>query len=395
VRFNLFDPSHCGFPRPRVSLLPLLGWRSLGKPNSAEGMLLQDDKKVGHFARGRYALHAAYSLAGVGASGGLLAPSYHCRTMLDPAIRLGAEIRLYPLGHKLAPDLSKIREIISNSQIPIKAILATHYFGMPQNLVELSDLCQEHGISLIEDCAHAIVTGRRSDLIGQYGQYVVSSPYKFFPCADGGTLIAKDENVREQAEYASLLGETKEILISAHRLLSGPVRVNTRLELLDSEIDTLTRTVFTPANQSQEELPTSSRNYVQKNENASGLGWSRWLTKHTDMNRLVTRRRNNFHLWLRAVDGLPHCKPLFNELAGGMVPYMFPLYIDYPEPHFYILKHLGVPIWRWDEMAVSECKIASNYRLNLLHLPCHQELTVAEMEWMTSAVRKVMQNVPV
>jgi hypothetical protein len=45
-----------------------------------------------------------------------------------------------------------------------------------------------------------------------------------------------------------------------------------------------------------------------------------------------------------------------------------------------------MPIWRWDEMAVSNCPIASSYRLRLLHLPCHQELTATEMDWMTSVL---------
>lgn len=77
------------------------------------------------------------------------------------------------------------------------------------------------------------------------------------------------------------------------------------------------------------------------------------------------------------------------------MPYMFPLYIDYPNPHFYFMKMLGVPIWRWDEMAVSDCPVASDYRTRLLHLPCHQELTNKEMEWMSIAITNVIKKIPV
>ena len=240
-------------------MLPILGRHSLGKPNVEGDLLHENGKKRVHYARGRYALHAAFSLAGIGPSGGLIAPSYHCRTMLDPAIRLGADIRLYQLENNLVPDLSRIREIIGSSKIPIKAILASHYFGIPQDFSELSDICREFGVSLIEDCAHGIVTGRRSDLLGHYGQYVVSSPYKFFPCPDGGTLISNDVNVRECGESVSPLAETKEIFKSARRLLVNPARGGTKLESLDSEIDTLIHTNLTPANQSQEELLSPSR----------------------------------------------------------------------------------------------------------------------------------------
>ena len=69
---------------------------------------------------------------------------------------------------------------------------------------------------------------------------------------------------------------------------------------------------------------------------------------------------------------------------------MFPLLIDSPQTHFHLLKLLGLPVWRWDEMAVSDCPVANKYRLGLLHLPCHQELTQSQMVWMTQVVRQVL-----
>jgi dTDP-4-amino-4,6-dideoxygalactose transaminase len=74
---------------------------------------------------------------------------------------------------------------------------------------------------------------------------------------------------------------------------------------------------------------------------------------------------------------------------------MFPLYIDHPETHFFALKRLGVPIWRWDDMAVSDCAVAADFRLHLLHIPCHQELTPEQMNWMTGTIQQVMCQVPV
>ena len=92
---------------------------------------------------------------------------------------------------------------------------------------------------------------------------------------------------------------------------------------------------------------------------------------------------------------LPHCQALVPKLPADCVPYMFPLRIDHPEVHFFALKQLGVPVWRWDDMAVSDCPVAANYRLQLLHLPCHQELSEQQMSWMTTAVNKVMLQCPV
>ena len=129
-----------------------------------------------------------------------------------------------------------------------------------------------------------------------------------------------------------------------------------------------------------------SRLYDVSAEDKGSLIVSRWIAKHTDLKQLAARRREHYRRWLATTRGLSACRPLFAALPDECVPYMFPLLIDRPHVDFAILKRLGMPIWRWDEMAASDCQIASSYRLRLLHLPCHQELTVAEMDWMTSVL---------
>jgi hypothetical protein len=69
---------------------------------------------------------------------------------------------------------------------------------------------------------------------------------------------------------------------------------------------------------------------------------------------------------------------------------MFPLLISRPDPDFFRLKQAGLPIWRWDDMAVSACPVAAGYRTQLLHLPCHQGLSDAQMNWMLALVKDVL-----
>ena len=86
---------------------------------------------------------------------------------------------------------------------------------------------------------------------------------------------------------------------------------------------------------------------------------------------------------------LPYCRPLLPALPEGCIPYMFPLLIERPEPHFQRLKQLGFPVYRWDSIVASNCHTANNYRLRLLHLPCHQSLDDHELDWMISAITKL------
>jgi hypothetical protein len=92
-----FDPSTCGFPTPRVAVLP--------QPEAAALRLRRNAHDAGlrWYARARYALTDAYRLCGLDKHGVLIAPSYHCRTMIDPALAIGSQVHLYHLTTDLTP----------------------------------------------------------------------------------------------------------------------------------------------------------------------------------------------------------------------------------------------------------------------------------------------------
>ena len=112
--------------------------------------------------------------------------------------------------------------------------------------------------------------------------------------------------------------------------------------------------------------------------------------RRTRLSPLISRRRAHYQQWADAVAGLPGARALFPVLAPDCAPYMFPLEINMPNPSFFLLKQAGLPIWRWDDMAVSDSDVANRYRSHLLHLPCHQDLTAEQMGWMTTLVAKVL-----
>lgn len=386
--FSIFDPQPCAFPRSRVSPLPTgLGGISLGKREALPGGLGR--LPVRHFMRGRYALHEAYRLAGVGAGGALLAPAYHCRTMLDPAAALGAEILLYPIRADFSPDLAALQAMAERSAVPVRAVLATHFFGFPQSFEALRAWCAARGIALVEDCSHALFAEHcQAPGVGRAGHFVVASPYKFFNAADGGLLYVADSDAIPRATAsAGVVAELKGI--------AGTLREARHAEPGDwPQIASLPARPWTEGGNRRETAIAPSRHYIAADEYRASLRWSRWLTAATDPAQLAERRRAHYRRWLQAVAGLPNCHPVLPDLPEQCIPYMFPLYIDSPDFHFYALKHLGVPIWRWDEMAVSDCAVAGDYRLKVLHLPCHQALSAQEMTWMEAAVRQVMSLPP-
>jgi perosamine synthetase len=385
--FQRFDAADCRFPPPRVPLLPVLrrGDLAFGRATRMQAL---DGAGVRHFSRGRYALHAAYRAAGVGADGALLAPAYHCRTMLDPAFSLGGEVLFYAVDEQLTPDLASIITLLAQASPPVKALLVPHYFGFrqPHKLMEaLAALCQAHGVTLVEDCAHgwqiALEQGPLCET--EVGRMVVASPYKFFPSPDGGTLWANPEQLDQVAPSAA--GPLAELKSLARTLVQA--RSGTTLGAAPAAGAAGARGV-----EQTETGELMSIHYQRAHERQRGLEVSRWIVRRARQDVAAKQRRANYRRWLAATSALTGARPLFAELPPDCTPYMFPLLIAAPDPHFFQLKQLGMPIWRWDDMAVSDCAVAAKMRLHLLHLPCHQSLSDAQMAWMTSSLADVVAS---
>jgi len=392
--YQRFDPSGCDFPKARVPMLPIFSRHTLGYGPASAQKTATAGAKLRFFSRARYALREAYRLCGVGPDGALMAPTYHCRTMLDPAISLGAQITLYPLHADLAPDLQALTTSLSACQQPVKALLLPHYFGFAQELEPIARFCDEHGITLIEDCSHSLWPGATGDTergkVGTRGRFSVSSPSKFFPCADGGVLWTNQDAPAAWAQQREP-DSAQEIKSFAHSLICACQHtaspdvgaLNADLKALSSKLARVGSDLLTLDQR-------TSPAYNAVDEPNPGLAWSRWVVRHSNLARIASRRRAHYRQWVSAVAHLPHCRSLFPQLNNDSVPYVFPLCISHPQPHFYILKQLGIPVGRWDDMAISDCRTAANYRLQLLHLPCHQELSALQMTWMTAALKRAM-----
>ncbi len=388
-----FDPLPCNFPRPRISLLP--NRLSLSAP-SAWGSKSHDfsAEHFRHFSRGRYALGAAYQLAGVGPSGCLLAPAYHCITMLDPAIALDAEVALYPMRADLSPDLEKLDALLATCQTTPRALLAAHFFGHLQDFATLRQWCDARGMLLIEDCSHALLTEHVCATgAGSFGHLAVSSPYKFFPSADGGLLYANEKSRLDSVSSrpASFPDELRGIKHTLEKLRSS-TPPGAEKSAIDAQLDTLEAAALIASEDPITDYVRASPLFTPEQRKVASLRSSRLIARLSSAEQLIRRRCANYRRLADALGGLPNATPLYPELAETDVPYMFPLRIEHPEPHFHWFKQLGVPIWRWDEMARADCPIASDYRRHLLHLPCHQSLSERQLDWMITAITRTLSR---
>ena len=384
--YLLFDPAPFAFPRPQVPLLaPLnlsaLHWRRTGRDPvpawAPDGRL---------YTRARYAMLDAFRLSGVGPAGALLAPAFHCRTMLDPALALNAPVQLFALLADLSPDLGDVERQLREAKVPVKAVVMAHYFGMAQDLAPLAALCRQWGARLIEDCAHGLPLKAAQARMGRMGHWCVSSPYKFFACEDGGALWSGTGE--PWPALASLRRPSVRKQLQQMRWLRarGQVPARPASRALDMAISSPQSLALASA--CHQSGPSADFDLRSADQACAPL--SRWIIGHSDIDALLRQRRKNFAAWSQALRGLDGLQTPWASMGPQDTPYAFPVLIDQPAPRFAALKRAGFPIWRWDSLASSHCATSASYRQRLFQLPCHQALTPAQMDWMIDTLRGVL-----
>lgn len=342
------------------------------------------------YTYGRYALVEAFRRAGVTRGVRILMPAYHCRTIIESALFLQADVIFYPMLENLEPDFSALKQLVQDQ--PIKAMLLTHYFGFPNNTEAVNEFCCRHGITLIEDCAHAFYGQQSGKPLGSVGQFSIASAWKFLPLRDGAVLIdnrphSSRANYSASLRPAPFISELKAIaslvlnIASRHR---RPTLSTVDFAALASQTRVL---AAIPVPQAPEEVQFKG-DYVD----AHGLRVSHWLARHAPHEQIIAKRRTNYLHWLDGMVGIEGVTPLFPSLPMDIAPYAFPLLVDTDGLAFHAFKLAGIPIWRWEDVATTTCPVSSRYRLRLLQLPCHQDLSSSEIDWMTTIIRGVIPH---
>ncbi|HSY29696.1 MAG TPA: aminotransferase class I/II-fold pyridoxal phosphate-dependent enzyme, partial [Burkholderiaceae bacterium] len=142
------------FPPARVPTAPVLSMASIRGEGGKYVPSILDAAQVKYVTSGRVAIGLALKQMGVGANDSVLVPSYHCASMIEPIIWAGAK----PVFYRIRPDTSvDLDDLATKVEGSTKVLMATNYFGFPQDLPALRAFCDTRGLKLLEDCAHSFL----------------------------------------------------------------------------------------------------------------------------------------------------------------------------------------------------------------------------------------------
>ncbi|HST56498.1 MAG TPA: DegT/DnrJ/EryC1/StrS family aminotransferase [Solirubrobacteraceae bacterium] len=142
------------------------------------------------------ALHLAYLAAGVGPGDEVIVPSYTFAATASAVMYCGATpVFAEVIGPQdLSIDPEHVEELISERT---KAVVAVHFAGYPAPVDRLKQLCDKHGLVLIEDAAHApsaTLQGRKLGTWGLAGAFSLFSN-KILSVGEGGVLTTDSDEV--------------------------------------------------------------------------------------------------------------------------------------------------------------------------------------------------------
>ena len=88
---------------------------------------------------------------------------------------------------------------------------------------------------------------------------------------------------------------------------------------------------------------------------------------------------------------------MITELPEGVVPYMFPLWVDDLSTVFPVLEDRAVPMQRfgqflWPGVDENLCRTSVEFSKHLIQLPCHQDLREDELDWVLETVSSVIAS---
>lgn len=160
---------------------------------------------IGH-VNGTQTMHTALAAMGIKAGDEVIVPpltmsSTSFAVLQNGSIPVFADVDPYTFN--INPE--SIRNCITNKT---KAIITVALYGLSPNYDEITSICKEYDLRLIEDNAECFLGEYKGKLVGEFGDFASFSfqASKHITCGEGGILITDNEILADNARRFSSLG---------------------------------------------------------------------------------------------------------------------------------------------------------------------------------------------
>lgn len=249
-------------------------------------------------------------------------------------------------------DVTKIEEKITART---KAILVVHLYGQAANMRPIVDICKEHNLKLVEDCAQAHGAKFEGQEVGTFGDI---GCFSFYPSknlgafGDAGAIVTNNERIAEEVRVFRNYGSEK-------RYYNKVIGANSRLDELQAG---LLRVRLKHINELTIERKLICERYIEEIKN--------------DLIVLPSIREKSTHIWHQFVIRCEEREKLIeylNEKKIGTI-------IHYPIP-----PHLS-EAYGYLKLEEGFLPITEQYARTVLSLPLYNGMTEEELRYVIEQI---------
>ncbi|MFJ5228221.1 DegT/DnrJ/EryC1/StrS family aminotransferase [Streptomyces sp. NPDC088400] len=157
---------------------------------------------------GTAALHLALVVAKVPKGSAIIVPANTFVSTASVALQHQCRVILADIERATGNiDLESVREILE-TEPDVSAVIAVHYSGIPCDIAGLNELSKKHGVTVVEDCAHAIGSMWRGRPMSESPHIQAYSFHatKSLAVGEGGCVTFPDAASAERAKRLRRLG---------------------------------------------------------------------------------------------------------------------------------------------------------------------------------------------
>jgi dTDP-4-amino-4,6-dideoxygalactose transaminase len=272
-------------------------------------------------------------------------------------------IDIDPVHYTMDPGaLQDVLEHPPTNLPPIKAVLPVHLYGQPADLDCIVPLCRAHGVALVEDCAQAHGARLHGKRVGTFGD---AATFSFYPTKNLGALGDGGAVATNNPALAGRIAALRQYGWQKH-YISDETGVNSRLDEIQAAILRV-------------KLAHLERQNARRSEIAAAY------TDALGGGRLQPPRQRDdtghvYHLYVtRSAQRDRFQSLLKNASIGTGIHYPIPVHLQPAYAGRVALGPAGCP----------QTEIAAN---EILSLPIYPELTDADVEVVTVALKALFRN---
>lgn len=372
---------------------PTLSLSDLLRPNGRKEFPFPlNARNKSYFYVARSGIYHLIRALGYGNGETVLMPDYHSGVEVWAVRAAGASVRYYHMRRNLEPDLDEIREL---SKSNARVLYLIHYFGWPQPVQEMRELCRERGMLLIEDCALSMLSEADGQPLGTFGDYSIFCLYKTLPVPNGGLLVQNGnasvglkELELQRCGRISTAARVAELMFEGMRSRSnvvGSVLLSAKRGVGKSLTSLGVKRL--PVGDITPDFQSAGYDVGKLNIGMSPI--CNALLNRFDYQSIHHKRRQNYLLLQERLES--RVPLLRRDLEKGMCPLFFPLLVPDKDSAAQALQQRGigaVELWNYGypEAQKETFPDAQYLRDHVLELPIHQDITPSQVEYMAEQV---------